>query len=253
MSVPGTYVNTAVGFRHVHAYATAGSGYDTAYLEGWAGDDIFYGHPAESALYAGSGEYLSRTKAFEEVNATAGSGGSDVARLYDSPGDDLFVGTPEYGELSGNTGSTVFRLRASNFHGQLRKRYGVHAFATAGGDDKAELHDSPSDDIFYATTGEASLYNLAGPVRSYNRAVLFEQVEAFRRGPGDDVAQLHDSALNDLLRAETGLVNLSYGADRGIMAWSFPLVQFYHRDDGDDTIDRQTTLDYVLELHAHDI
>ena len=84
--------------------------------------------------------------------------------------------------------------------------------ATAGGHDRAYLHDSSSNDTFYADPTEASLYNPTyrssspslGQVFTgfYNRAKFFEEVYGYSVAGGRDTARLFGSDQDDVFTSD---------------------------------------------------
>ncbi len=159
--------------------ATAGSLSDHLIMHDSPGDDRFVGSPIYASLL-GDGFTLVAHQ-YRNVNIHA-SDGVDIARLYDSPDDDQFSAWPGSFRLDSPDGS----LEAEQFDA-------VHAFATAGGNDKAELYDSPGNDHFFGSPAEASLYGDG----FYNRVVQFENVQAYAVNGGIDEAKLYDSPGDD--------------------------------------------------------
>ncbi len=180
------------GSAIVRAYASAG-GSDVAKMFDSAGNDLFVAAPAYGNL---SGEgFNNEARGFAGVHAYATAGGIDTAKLFDSATDDIFYADPVQGALYQ---PGVYYNRAKHFEG-------VHAYAVAGGNDVARLFGSAGDDLLYASPVQAALYR---PDAFYNRAKHFEEVYGDGRD-GNDRAELHDSALNDLLEAEDSWVKLS--------------------------------------------
>jgi hypothetical protein len=108
----------------------AGGVGDQAFLQGSAGNDVFYSTPSFSYL-RGDGFY-NHSNGFDQVFADALTGDmggvGDRALLFDSPGDDLFYGRSNFGTLSG----VGFRNRATNFDS-------VVADGNAGGVDTLDV------------------------------------------------------------------------------------------------------------------
>ena len=217
-------------FDGVHVYATAG-GHDEAKFYDSPGNDMFVTTPTYAALF-GTGFY-NRAKYFESTNAYATAGGVDVAKLFDSPADDLFVATPTYAALSNPD------YRQEYTHGYIHRANffdGVHAYATAIGDDVdvAMLYDSPGDDTFYADPLEASLYK-AG--QYYNRARLFDAVHAYATAGGEDTALLSGSSGNDEFHADPMQAALFRTGDYYRRAKFFEQVYADGRGGDDDRAD----------------
>jgi hypothetical protein len=119
------FVNQAVGFAQVNAFASGGG--DVATLYDSAGDDLFRGTPTYSFL-EGSG-FLNMVSGFLQVNAQAGAGGHDTADLYDSPGNDVYSGEADTGALIYGPGNLVGVARFGL----------VRATSSAGGTDHIVL------------------------------------------------------------------------------------------------------------------
>ncbi len=99
---PG-FAHTAQGFDANYAISSMG-GNDIATLNDSAGDDIFYGQLAYSALLAGNS--LSEPVNFNQVTVI-GSGGNDLAYLYDSAGNDTLVASGNQAQLSWGLGHSA--------------------------------------------------------------------------------------------------------------------------------------------------
>lgn len=171
------FESRAIGFRTVHAYATAG-GNDEARLYGSAGNDTLAVSPEQVKL-AGS-TFYTRVKYFDSVTAYA-AGGNDTARFTDSAGNDLFTASPETAQLEG----AGFRHAAHGF------RY-VYASASAGGADTARLIGSIGNDALLATPGYGKLEGDG----FYLYASGFDALVA-ESGGGIDSAELYDSPGDD--------------------------------------------------------
>ncbi|MBN2473443.1 MAG: peptidylprolyl isomerase [Pirellulales bacterium] len=194
------YRNKAVGFDHVAAYATAEQ-LDTASFLDSPGNDEFVTSPGYGSLVGDYGggyhaeamrfrSVVAQAQKFEEEGAVD-TYGVDVARMCDSPGNDVFTasvqsesGLPEEAVLNIDSGASW--LRAVGFEG-------VHAYATAGGHDKAILGGSAQDDHLHASPTEAALWGEG----FYNRAKHFDEVTADAGSGGFDEARLYDSVDTD--------------------------------------------------------
>ena len=219
----------ATGFRYLSAYATGGT--DTARLDDSAGTDTFVATPDYGVMYAAASAnnpaYANRATGFDALDAFSTHGGDDTARLYDSAGDDIFTAAPTYAKLQNDpaTNSTSYVINAHTF------RY-AHAFATAGGFDKATLTDSSGTDTFEAHPTYAILSNTTPGQAFYNRANYFEQVFGVSSLGGNDMARLYDSAGNDTLQASPTSATLS-GTGFSNQALSFRYVTAYASTGGD--------------------
>ncbi|MEE8450706.1 MAG: Ig-like domain-containing protein, partial [Thermoguttaceae bacterium] len=207
------FYNRVKFFEGVHAFATGG-GVDTARFYDSTDNDEFVATPTYAALFNMDYEeqytsgFYNRAKFFEATHAFGTAGGVDTARLYDSPADDLFYADPTHGALFNPTYQEEY---TNGFYNRAKYFEAVHAFATAGGHDTAELHDSSADDTFYADPIQGALYNPTYQESYtngfYNRAKYFEEVTAFGDTGGRDVALLNGSSENDLFLSDpTGAV-----------------------------------------------
>ncbi|MEE8450644.1 MAG: tandem-95 repeat protein, partial [Thermoguttaceae bacterium] len=201
------FYNRAKFFEGVHAYATAG-GVDVARFYDSPADDAFVATPTYAALFnmdyqeQYTNGFYNRAKFFEATHAFATAGGIDEARLYDSTQDDTFFADATHGALFNPTYQQEY---TNGFYNRAKYFEGVHAFATAGGYDRAEMHDSPADDIFDAAPTQAALFNPTYQEEYtsgfYNRAKYFEEVNAVADRGGVDAAILHDSTGDDVFTA----------------------------------------------------
>ncbi len=178
------YAAQATGFGRVDVVGSlAGTGADTATLNGSAAVDLLAARPGDVTL-VGTG-YLARVTGFENLTAQ-GQGGDDVARLYDSAGDDTFEAQPHWGRMtSGNVVNT-----AENF------RY-VFGYATQNSaTDSAVLRGSSGADTFVGegpVAGRPTSGTLSGTGNGYYlRATGFDTVTAIGQG-GSDTAILRDA------------------------------------------------------------
>jgi subtilisin-like proprotein convertase family protein len=122
-------------------------------------------------------------------------GGSDVAWLYDSPGNDLFQSSAESASWILGSGVTI----------QLRNFEKIHALATRGGKDEAQVWDAPGKDRVFLRPGEAISYGV-------NRTVTvrgFSQIDVHSADAQGDVVYFLDSS----------------GADRFLATPQYALMQ----------------------------
>jgi hypothetical protein len=147
----GASLNIVSGFAAVRASSSGGG--DLALLFDSAGNDIFVGTPAYS--YLAGHDYINLVTGFAQVRGTS-SGGQDAAFLYDGAGDDLFRSTPAYDFLGANNGSYLNLVIGFAQ---------VNATAGAGGNDTADLYDTPGNDTF---TGGGTTGTLFTPIYTVN-------------------------------------------------------------------------------------
>ena len=241
------FYNRAKFFEGVHAFATAG-GTDVANFYDSTANDTYVATPTYAALFNPTyreqytNGYYNRAKFFEATHAFATAGGVDEARLYDSTANDTFYADPIQGALFNPTYKEQY---TNGFYNRAKYFEGVHAFATAGGVDKAEMHDSTGDDTFVGDPTQGALFNPKYKESYtngfYNRAKYFEEVTAFADKGGVDLAKLYDSTGDDTLNSHptyTELLNPAYnqsythGFDNRVE--SFESVQSIGGKGGDD-------------------
>ena len=206
-----SYRSEARFFEGAHAYATSG-GIDVAKFYDSPGDDDFLATPIYAAMFNNDLGFYNRAKFFEGVHAYATAGGDDLARFYDSPMNDDFLATPIYAALYNPT----YRQEYTNgFYNRAKFFEGVHAFATAGGNDLARLYDSPADDTAYSDPMQSALWNDTYKEDYtdgfYNRAKYFEGVHSYATTGGYDIAYMHGSDESDTFYADPGQAALFNG------------------------------------------
>jgi len=194
MTVPGVYVNQAIGFTSTSASAGAGAN-NQALLYDSAGDDTFTASPT-TAVMSGSG-VTNLADAFDFVFAI-GSTGNDTASLTDSAGNDSFVGSASDSYLQS---AGVFFNRVFNFDS-------VTATASTG-NDIATFFDSPGDDSITAAGNSAIL--VTGTPMATITATGFDGVLAIKAAGGTDVETINAP-------------NFVYGSIGGFLAASTVLV-----------------------------
>ncbi|MHB8899989.1 MAG: Calx-beta domain-containing protein [Thermoguttaceae bacterium] len=144
-----------------------GEGVDQANLAGGAEDDTASLFP-RSGILVGSG-YTVTLEAVEAIQL-AGGGGNDTVQLYDSPGSDSFVADGDIGGLSGE--------------GYVNSVTGfgtILGYATAGGDDSAELLGTEGYEEFI---GKPTVSKVVGATQ-YIRTKEFDRVTVVGNGGGD--------------------------------------------------------------------
>ena len=157
--------------------------YSLARLFDSAGDDQFYGQEDESRMV--TSEYDVTIYGFAQLTAYGKAGGTDTATLTDSAADDEVRFRPHKTEMYDlDTKGDVFTLTARAFDS-------VHAEAVNGGDDKAKIHDTTSDDLFEAEGNSASLSSARTELELLYDAVAFEFVKAYGT-EGTDRAEAAD-------------------------------------------------------------
>ena len=151
----GTFTSAGVTFTLTDVDSInidAGTGEDTVIVHDSAGDDELFARAATAAQPVSSitvtdfdyydSEYVSTyahlLNDFEILTAQS-TAGIDISSFFDSDGDDHLVAEQFKTELSG----PGFDFVAENFQF-------THAYAKAGGDDLAEMYDTPKNDRFKA-------------------------------------------------------------------------------------------------------
>jgi len=180
------FFNRVKWFEEIHGDAAAG-GDDLALLFDSPGDDTFVATPDYAEISGGG--FLGRAESFYQVISSATAGGHDVAQFNDGAGRDKFIGAPVESMMADVTGGTfaqVYLNRAKYFEE-------VHAHATDGDYDRANLYDSYADDTYEAYPQLATLSGGAHAVSVHN----FNGVHAYCWAGGKDVARLHGSAAAD--------------------------------------------------------
>ena len=221
-------------FRYVHAYASGDGQTDTAFLHDTTADlgtshaTWLIGEEGASKMYDTGRGFFNRAKGFDRVVALA-TGGDDVAQLYDSAGANALVAHSDRAMMTYEDGGAV---EADHF------RY-VHAYASDDGRiDTALLHDTTADlGTSHATwlIGEVGASKMYDTGRGFfNRAKGFDRVIASATG-ADDVAQLYDSALDDVYSSRPDWSKMDFGAGTSIQLVDFRYVHAYSRAGGFDT------------------
>ena len=221
-------------FRYVHAYASGDGRIDTALLHDTTADlgtshaTWLIGEEGASKMYDTGRGFFNRAKGFDRVVALA-TGGDDVAQLYDSAGANALVAHSDRAMMTYEDGGAV---EADHF------RY-VHAYASDDGRiDTALLHDTTADlGTSHATwlIGEVGASKMYDTGRGFfNRAKGFDRVIASATG-ADDVAQLYDSALDDVYSSRPDWSKMDFGAGTSIQLVDFRYVHAYSRAGGFDT------------------
>ncbi len=149
-----------------------------------------------------------------EHSSVAGQA-ADNAYLYDTAGSDTFDATPTSATLTG----TGFSYSATGFG----KAY---AYATAGGDDTANLYDGATDDVFVGNKVFSSLRSQSSSFFIY--VAGYENVNTFATG-GSDIAYLYGHSGDDhfearhdqaTLEADGGSYTLSASNYERVMAFA---------------------------------
>ena len=221
-TLSGTDFTAAV--TEVEVVTAVGTSEDVAVLYGSdQGGDLFSARPGSASL-GGTG-FCNRAIGFGQIEAVATPGGAlvDTAKFYDSDGIDLFEATPEYARITYDDGSTA---RATGFGYVVGK-------ATAGGNDLAQLHDSPDGkDYFTARLGHSRLCG----ADFFIVAVDFDRVRATATSARIDQAALYDSDGDDRLEAAPGHARLLFDGreDTFVEAVDFPIVWSVAKGGGHD-------------------
>lgn len=210
------------GFEHqlmgpavIHAYSRNG-GRDSAVLNDSPGDDQATLQPGQTVV-RGSGFY-NRAKLFASVAVVSASGGFDNGLVIGSAGDDYLRG-----DLTGIRMTTPGAdLSASGYRLVVAK--------SGGGNDVAEIEDSPGNDFFVAFPGDATLFNDTATVRLQG----FRYVHTYARNGGDDLAHFYDSPGDDRFTARPDWAAMTTPADYTRVKF-FETVHAYAREGGTDT------------------
>jgi hypothetical protein len=213
------FYNRVKSFRWVHAYSTSGN-LDMAYLHDDPGQpDTFESWPEMARLYAS--DHYTRVKSFRWVHGYGSTGNQDVAYLHGNPeAADTFQAWP-----------TMARLYGAAYYNRVKSFAYVHGYGTPGNEDMAQLHGSAGNDGLLASGRSTALYGSG----FYNRAVLFDQVEANACG-GTNTARLYDAVL------EAGLVHRS---NVDAILW---LCQFDRINQHDTETDEDTATEALDEI-----
>lgn len=239
-----TYSNRVEGFDYTRAKSNEG-GDDEAFLYDSAGRDQFYGTPHTGRLFGDN--FNNYAEGFAEIFAYATDGTLDLARLYDSTGNEIFEVDHDSGAMYSAAGAaSPFRTEVYAFH----YTYGF----SSEGNDIAYMHDSPSQDRFYATETESRMVGNHG-TPFYNRALHFDTVHATAGSNGEDEAELFGTMAADLLRAAddwaeltspAGNLRLLQGFDR-ITVSPVPPGETQPAGAGDEKDVHPTVYDLALE------
>ncbi len=142
-------------FVGVHAFASTGTGYDTATFYDSTGNDEYYSDAVQAALWNTTAGWYNRAKFFERTDAYATAGGTDKATLVDSTFDDNLLldanSLTIYGADNGHHFGTSFRNRIELFDTVYAK--------SIGGTDVLELEDSNGADTLEATGHQLSFFS----------------------------------------------------------------------------------------------
>lgn len=215
-----------------------GAGDDTAILRGSGADEIGRLYP-DHGTFEVAGAYSVDVSDVNSITAHGG-GGADGIYMYDSPGDDTFEASPFHGKLSGpgfvheafdfmytygyattaggghdtaifadSTKKDKFKLdwpQPGQFFGKMyrgdyynrAKMFEVIEATSSNDGDLARLYGSEGDDTF---EGQKDTSRMVGPgfdVTIHNYHSLIADA-----GSGYDLANLHDTAGDDTVRARS--------------------------------------------------
>ncbi|MFH1921090.1 MAG: hypothetical protein ABIP48_14570, partial [Planctomycetota bacterium] len=231
MSGPG-FSLTANNFRYVHGYASNDGQTDTAVLNGAVGSPDRFRGWANQARMTGGGFY-NRAKGFDEVRANA-TDTTDVAQLYDSLGADTFEAYTDRGTMTYEDGTVV---RVDNFRW-------LHAYASPGAVDTANLYDTTADGLASYTTRFVADVLADGRHRSrmftpgngfYVRGLRFEVTHAVSTPGQSDAALLYDSSGADLFEAYSDRATMTYEDGTVVRVDDYRYMHGYSRNGGSDT------------------
>ncbi len=175
----GQFVRVA-GFDQVYAHATGG-GRDTAVLHGSPGGDEFRGDAGNRYARLNGNGYLIRARLFEHVEVL-GAGGFDQASLWDSAGNDVFSARQYVSRMHRKTAAGTPACEIT-----VRAFDEVHAWATRGGFDRADVYDTIGEDRLEAFQQPGSSRPVArlwtsptaGDWAALYETVGFERIRAF--------------------------------------------------------------------------
>ena len=218
-----TYFRRAKAFDQVTVYAVngtvPGTNGDIAYIHDGQKNDVFTGTPTQATVelnvrQTSLGRLVDRTTTavgFDYVHGYARYGGADTATLYDSPGNDTLLAMPAMTRLyNWNSGGADYFLRVMQGYEQ------VYAYATAGGNDVAQLHDSSGNDQYTI----ARQWSQVAGTNFLLRAEYFEQVHAYATHGGYDTADVYDDAT-----IENGKTHSPVTPDIATIAWLYNLEE----------------------------
>lgn len=210
------------GFEHqlmgpaiIHAYSRNG-GRDSAVLNDSPGDDQATLLPGQTVV-RGSGFY-NRAKLFATMTVVSASGGFDSALVTGSSRDDYLRGTLNGIQMTTPGGD----LSVSGYRLVVAK--------SGGGNDVAEIEDSPGNDVFVSFPGDATLFNDTATVRLQK----FRYVHAYARYGGDDLAHFYDSPGDDRFTARPDWAAMTTPTDYARVKF-FEIVHAYAREGGNDS------------------
>ncbi len=172
------FFNRAKYFDQVVAYSTGGS--DRAVFEDTTGNDTFRGLAHKSQLYGttpSGRDYDVTVRAFDDVLARA-SRGFDKVRLFGSSGDDHLFCTSSKTETDG----AGFRITTRSFDR-------VNAFFAEGGNDTADLYDTPGDEYLEAVGDRVSIWTNPAAWELLYEVTAFEHIRAYQ-SDGDDTSDV---------------------------------------------------------------
>ena len=121
-----------------------------------------------------------------------GGHGYDLAILDDSTGNDTLIAEASHAVFSNSDRTPGFTVTMDGFEE-------LHAYAKAGGTDKALLYDSDTNDKFKSEPAKNYAKMYGG--RMYTRVKFFDVVEAFSSGD-NDLARLFDTTGNDVFEGQ---------------------------------------------------
>jgi hypothetical protein len=220
----------------VHHDASAG----TVTVFGTDADDAFEFDASASRVVTINGVRYSFDDSQVATVTFDGGQGFDMVTLRDSAGDETLVAEPGSATLTNHAGE--FSVAVSGFEE-------LQAYASAGGDDRATLHDSPGKDKFKGEPAVAKMYK--GGV-FYHRVKFFDVVQGIST-QGEDDARLWDSPGDDRLESQRDETRLQ-GAGFDVTASGFPQVYTRASNGGFDTaIVTDSPLDDTVRARAHKV
>ncbi|NLS94597.1 MAG: hypothetical protein GXX96_20775 [Planctomycetaceae bacterium] len=254
-------------------------GFDTAFLRGSDGDDVFVSSPSGATL---SGAGFTVTTQDVEVNHGYGMGGNDTATLNDSAGNDKFKSQLEddYAKMygggyytrakffenvtavfsDGNDYARVWdskgddemtaspaglQMAGGGFNVNVEGFDRLLAYSTHHGVDTVNLYDSDGNDVVRARNHKTLFWG-PGFDMTFRR---WEKVVAHSENGGYDVAKFHDTLGDDVVLTGNQWTSLSTLTDGELdaiyTAYGFDLVKAYHTEGHDKSPD-PATVDFLM-------
>lgn len=131
-----------------------------------------------------------------------------------------------------NASPTEARLVGESIDIRVLAANRLLAYSTAGGNDTANLYDSPGNDVMRARSHKTVF---SGP--GFDMTLRqWQTIHAFAENGGYDVAKLHDTSGNDVVRTAEDWGSLSVDQPGGRLLYNalgFDVVKAYHSKGND--------------------